>query len=127
MRSTGSGDDYQTLHLPNHVMRERARVNAVTVESLRRVTGYIKPIYVDHLEDGRRVAALGERDHARVREGYACGECLATFNSRERFCPGCGHQLDTSVDLVDFLPDYWKPDPRKTAEIPTLFDKDVAD
>ena len=117
-------EETSELILPNHVMRERARVNAVTVESLQRVTGYLKPIYVDHMEDGRRVAALGQRDYGRIQDGYACGECLATFNHREEFCPGCGHRLDLSTDIVDYMPDYWKPDPRKTADLPILNGED---
>ena len=108
-----SGDDSQTLWLPNSYMREEATIPSTTRERLEAVRGYMVPIYVDRLPDGRRVASLDAKDLQRVADGYACGngQCLAKFDQRFKNCPSCGHELDPNKDIVDWLPDYWKPSP----------------
>lgn len=97
-------------------MREEATVRSTTVDALKYVTGYIIPTYIDRLPDGRRVAGIGERDLGRVSDGYACGECLATFERRFPQCPGCGHDLDVNRDVVDWAPDYWQPYEGRTSD-----------
>jgi hypothetical protein len=109
--SVASGDDVSTLWLPRQVMRQEAEVPSTTVAALEAVKGYMIPRYVDRLPDGRRVAELRADDLRRVEDGYGCGECLANFDQRFQNCPGCGHKLDANRDIVDFLPDYWKPGP----------------
>jgi hypothetical protein len=106
------GEDAPELWLPNQVMRERARVPATNVQTLNRVKGFLKPQYIDTLEDGRRVGNFSARDIQRVEDGYACGKCFAFFSERTDDCPCCGERLEPSKDIVDFLPDYWKPDPK---------------
>ena len=109
------GEDAPILYLPNGVMRERARVPSTTVQNLNRVKGFLRPRYIDTLEDGRRVGALGTKDIERVQDGYACGKCFAFFDERTPDCPCCGDRLDPNHDVVDFLPQYWLPDPTDAA------------
>lgn len=110
-----SGEDSQTIWLPNSVMRERSRVPSVRIEDLQHVRGYLKPRYIDELPDGRRVAELHERDLERVQDGYACGECLAFFDQRFLSCPGCAHLLDANSDIVQHRPAYWEPNEGRTS------------
>ncbi len=116
-----SSDDGVTIYLPNSVMRERSRVPATTVESLRKVKGYFRPRYIDVLDDGRRVGALGDKDIQRIEDGYGCGKCFAYFSERLADCPSCGERLDPNSDVVDFSPDYWKPSASRTS-LPTFDD-----
>ncbi len=111
-----SGDDTVTIWLPRHVMRERATVPCVSLETLKHVRGYLVPRYVEEMPDGRRVAELREKDLQRVSDGYACGECLAFFDHRFRNCPGCGHELDPNRDIVEWSPPYWQPYEGRTSE-----------
>jgi len=111
-----NGDDYQTLWLPRGVMRARAEVPSVTRQGLDAVEGFLKPRYVEHMEDGRRVAELSSADLRRVQDGYACGECLAFFGRRFGRCPACNHELDPNRDIVDYSPDHWQPSEGRTSE-----------
>lgn len=110
-----SGEDSQTIWLPNSVMRSRSEVRSIRIEDLSHVRGYLKPRYIDEMPDGRRVAELHERDLDRVRDGYACGECLAFFGERFPSCPGCGHMLDANSDVVVWRPPYWQPTEGRTS------------
>ncbi len=109
------GDTVPDIWLPNQHMRERARVPSTTVKDLDKVKGFLRPKYIDTLEDGRRVGGLGSKDIQRVQDGYACGKCFAFFSERSENCPCCGERLEPSRDIVEFLPDYWKPDPNEAA------------
>lgn len=97
-------------------MRERSKVSSVKIEDLKHVRGYLIPRYVDELPDGRRVAELHERDLDRVRDGYACGECLAMMEQRFPSCPGCGNLMDANRDIVEFRPPYWEPYEGRTSD-----------
>lgn len=112
-----SGEDYQTLWLPNSVMRERARVNSIKVEDLNHVRGWLTPRYIeeDHAT-GKRIYELRERDFERVKDGYACGQCLAFFDHRFPSCPACGHYLDVNQDIVEYRPPWWEPNEGRTSE-----------
>lgn len=111
-----SGDDYSIWVPPNVVLRERATVPSINVESLKFVQGYLTPRYVEYMEDGRRVAELGSKDLERIKDGYACAECLAFFGERFQNCPGCGHLLDVNRDIVDYHPDHWQPVDGRTSD-----------
>lgn len=111
-----SGDDYSIWLPPNAVLRERSTVPAVDIDKLKYVQGYLKPRYVEYMEDGRRVAELGSKDLQRVQDGYACGSCLAFFGERFKDCPSCGHSLDPNVDVVDYHPDHWQPIAGRTSD-----------
>lgn len=111
-----SGDDYQIWVPPNAVLRERAQVRGVSIDGLKYVLGYLKPRYIEYMDDGRRVAELHARDLDRVKDGYACGDCLAFFAERFPACPGCGHELDAQQDVVEHHPDYWDPSPGRTSD-----------
>ncbi len=113
-----SGDDTQTLWIPNRHVRERAEVRGIPPQGLEAVRGYFIPRYVEYMDDGRRVAELKQGDIDRIAEGYGCGECLAYFEVRLHDCPSCGHRLDANTDIVKWHPDYWNPSPsRDTSEI----------
>ena len=111
-----SGDDYQTLWLPNSEVRERATVPSTTVAALAAVRGYLIPRYVEVMDDGRRVAELRENDLQRVADGYACGECLAYFDQRFVNCPSCVWEIHPSTDIVDYHPSHWEPSESRTSE-----------
>jgi hypothetical protein len=99
-------------------MRERAEIRSVSREGLGAVTHYLIPRYREQMPDGRMVYELHGPDLARVRAGYACGECLAAFERRFETCPSCGHPFDPARDIVDYYPDYWQDyEGRTSAEI----------
>ena len=97
-------------------MLERSRVPTTRIDRLQAVKGYLVPRYVEYMDDGRRVGALGEKDIQRVKDGYACGECLAYFGQRFPVCPSCGHMLDPNKDIVDYNPDHWQPYEGRTSQ-----------
>ena len=109
-------DDADIWVPPNATMRERATVPSVDKRRLALVKGYLVPRYVEQMPDGRRVAELNERDLGRVNDGYACGECLAYFDYRLMECPSCGHNIDPSVDIVDYSPAHWQPSEGRTSD-----------
>jgi len=109
-----SGDDYQTIWLPNTVMRERAEVPAV--RELPDRLEFIVPEYVDYLETGEpHYAITSRRDFDRVKDGYACPRCLLKFNTHRTSCPLCPWERDLSRDISDQVYDYWKPGPSRTS------------
>jgi len=108
--------DGQTIWLPNSVMRERANVRSIKIEDLKHVKGFLIPRYIEEMPNGKRVYELHERDFERVKDGYACGECLAFFERRLPSCPGCGHYLDVNKDIVEWRPAYWEPNEGCTSE-----------
>lgn len=111
-----SGEDFQTIWIPNKQVRGRAEVPSTTRAALEAVKGFLKPRYIEYMEDGRRVAELRQADLDRVQDGYACGECLAFFEQRFINCPSCGHLLDPSRDIVEHRPDYWLPYEGRTSD-----------
>ena len=54
------------------------------------VKGFLTAIYSSPQPNGRTVHGLSQADFDRVMSGYACGECLATFDTYMDPCPVCG-------------------------------------
>jgi len=67
------------------------------------VRGFLKPIFYE--EDGS-LSAISNEDFAKVRDGYACGHCLAEYVMYLAKCPVCGHQRDIATDLKP-TPELW--------------------
>ena len=113
-----SGDDFQTIWLPDSHMRERATVPSTSRAALDAVQGFMLTRYREQMEDGRWVAELRSEDLQRVADGYGCpnAHCLAYYNRRFPACPLCGHVLDVNRDIVDHSPDYWQPYEGRTSE-----------
>lgn len=112
-----SGDDLQTIWLPNSHMRERAQVPATNVAALDAVKGFLTPRYSEyHPETGKRVWELHQADLNRVADGYACGNCLAFFDRRFRLCPACRHELDPNRDIIEYAPPHWYPSEGRTSD-----------
>lgn len=110
-----SGDDYTTIWLPNSVMRERATVTKT--RDLGDLDGFIIAKWEEEGPDGRRRNALtNRRDFQRILDGYACPDCLAKFKSRRDNCCVCPWERDMSRDIIDQVPDYWKPGPSRTSQ-----------
>lgn len=113
-----SGDDYQTIWLPNQHMQERASIPGTSRAALDAVQGFMRTRYREQMEDGRFVAELWPEDLQRVAEGYGCpnSHCLAYFNRRFSECPLCGHVIDVNRDIVDHSPDHWQPNEGRTSQ-----------
>ena len=111
-----SGDDLQTIWLPDHIMRARAEVPSTSRTALDAVRGFLRPRYVEEMPDGRRVAELTQEGIQRVAEGYACGKCLAYFDRRFTHCPACSKPLEPNIDIVDYSPPHWQDGPSRTSE-----------
>lgn len=105
-----SGDDYQTIWLPNEAMRERAQVPSTTRDALDAVQGFMRTRYREQRDDGTWVAELWPDDLQRVAEGYGCANahCLAHYNRRFQTCPLCGEPMGAQ-GIVEYSPDYWQP------------------
>ena len=60
---------------------------------LAAVVGFLTPVYSQDLPNGRQMHAMGSRaDFDKIETGYACGGCLAVFNTFVQVCPVCGVQ-----------------------------------
>lgn len=113
-----SGDDYQTIWLPNSHMQERAEIASTSRQALDAVKGFMRTRYREQMPDGRFVAELYPDDLQRVAEGYGCANahCLAFFDRRFAECPLCGHVIDAARDIVGYSPNYWQPSEGRTSE-----------
>ena len=113
-----SGDDYQTIWLPNSVMRDRATIPATTPKNLDALQGFMKTRYREEMADGRMVAELYPEDLRRVQDGYGCpnAHCLAFFNRRFSVCPICNHDIDVNRDVVEYSPEHWQPVEGRTSD-----------
>jgi hypothetical protein len=72
----------------------------------------IKPYYKEfNRETGKWLWVLLAEDYEKVRQGYACPNCLEDFNGVYMLeCPVCNHMADTLADFIG-LPDYMVPEP----------------
>lgn len=59
------------------------------------VNGFIEPIFTGRAPNGQTLQGISPEDARRIQQGYACGECLATFNTFTLVCPVC--QRPTNV------------------------------
>jgi hypothetical protein len=65
-----------------------------------RVKGFIEPIFVGVAPDGKTMNGVGPEDWRMIKEGYACGECLAIFDTYTIRCPVCKTTRDVFADLL---------------------------
>src|SRR5262252_9715343 len=72
------------------------------------VTWFLNPVFVDrNVRTGETVMnGLAEDDFRKVMTGYACGNCLAEFDSYTVTCPVCGEKRDTTDDVPE-TPELW--------------------
>lgn len=71
------------------------------------VTGFLTPIFSEETGNGQMNHGLGPTDFQRVVEGYACGNCLASFSTYRPICPVCGLERDMARDATDNAPALW--------------------
>jgi hypothetical protein len=71
------------------------------------VVGFLTAIYSSPQPNGRTVHGLSQADFDRVMSGYACGECLAMFDTYMDPCPVCGLSREIG-GRVDEDPDQWQ-------------------
>jgi predicted ATP-dependent serine protease len=72
------------------------------------VKGWLVPIFMQtDPATGRRLNGLGPQDFNKVREGFACAECLAEFSHYTLKCPVCGWTRDLEADLSE-APQLWQ-------------------
>jgi len=72
------------------------------------VIGFLIPIFIERdLRTGEVILnGLDQEGFDKVVAGYACGNCLAEFDTYTITCPACGEQRDTSEDLPK-TPELW--------------------
>jgi len=61
--------------------------------------GFIQPVFEDVDADGRKRHALSLEDFQKIREGYACPNCLAEYTTYLVRCPVCHYERDLGIDL----------------------------
>jgi len=90
-----------------------------------RVTGFIEPVFIGVAPDGKTLNGVGPEDWQRIQEGYACGECLAMFNTFTLQCPVCHtNRLDVPMnvpapqDWIDHLKERENPSPKPPLRSP---------
>lgn len=112
-----SGDDTQTIWLPDSHMRERATIPSTSREALDAVQGFMRTRYREQREDGSWVAELYPKDLQRVSEGYGCSNahCLAYYDRRFENCPICGEPMGAQ-GIVDYSPDHWQSNEGRTSD-----------
>lgn len=80
---------------------------AVSVESIVAnkglIKGFLSPIFYEEMS-GR--SGLGPVDFAKVRDGYACAQCLCEYTTYLVRCPVCGWERDLARDL-EAPPELW--------------------
>lgn len=74
---------------------------------LNHVIGFGTPVYSQDLPNGRTMHALNDPDlFQQINEGYACGQCLARFDTYMQVCPVCGLNREKAAE-VQTTPDDW--------------------
>lgn len=74
---------------------------AERLSDLAHVKGYLIPVFSDDVIPGREQRhGLTREDFALVVAGYACGRCLAYFDTYMPVCPSCFHHRDVHADVV---------------------------
>jgi len=98
------------IWLPNSAVRERAEVPSTVAPRDLPPLNFLTPIYREEMPQGGQQFGLGERDFQRVMDGYACPNCLLTFERKTDVCPLCGHERDLERDVAP-APRHWLPSP----------------
>lgn len=81
-------------------------MNAAVLQSV--VKGFLVPIY-DRTDPatGRVLHGLSPQDFQKVRDGYACPDCLAEYGTYTPKCVLCGWERDIAADIAR-APAYWQ-------------------
>jgi hypothetical protein len=72
----------------------------------QQVVGFLEPEFSLQLPNGQTLNGLTERGVEMIRDGYACGECLAIFRHYTVTCPVCGLSRDVMADVQE-APQLW--------------------
>lgn len=72
----------------------------------QQVKGFLVPEFTMKLPNGQTLNGLTERGMEMIKDGYACGECLATFDHYTVVCPICGLSRDVMADVQE-APQLW--------------------
>lgn len=65
------------------------------------VKGFLVPVFSDDVIPGREQRhGLDRESFEMVVSGFACGRCLAYFNTYTAVCPVCDHHRDVHADVV---------------------------
>lgn len=67
------------------------------------IKGFLSPLFY---EEGTGRSGLGPVDFGKVRDGYACAQCLCEYTTYLVTCPVCGWQRDLARDL-EAPPEIW--------------------
>jgi hypothetical protein len=85
--------------------------------------GFLVPIFTKDLPNGQRLNGLGPDDYQKVKEGYACPECLAEFVTYLVTCPVCRYKRDPDRDILE-APRIWTDHLANRESAPSLDPRD---
>jgi hypothetical protein len=71
-----------------------------------RVTGFLTALFSEELPGGKWKHGLNPSDFEMVLSGYACGQCLATFDRFTLLCPICKTWHDVGSSPME-TPQLW--------------------